>query len=164
MRRTAAILAFALVALTSGVGGAQTRPSPPPPPAPFHIAINATTLAAFPRVTISATDEKGHVDSYSGVSLHDVLVKAGAPSGEPVRGKAMLSYIVVSAADNYHVLFTLPELDPSYTDHVAIIADTIDGKPFTDAGPYRLIVPFEKRQARWVRNMTAVDLVNAPVP
>ena len=76
----------------------------------------------------------------------------------------MLSYTVVSAADNYHVLFTLPELDPSYTDHVAIIADTIDGKPFSEAGPYRLIVPFEKRQARWVRNVTAVDLVNAPIP
>ena len=57
-------------------------------------------------------------------------------------------------------VFTLPELDPSYTDHVAVIADEVDGVPFKDAGPYRLIVPFEKRQARWVRNMTAVDLQN----
>lgn len=72
----------------------------------------------------------------------------------------MLSYVLIGAADGYHVLFTLPELDPSYTDQAAVIADSVDGKPFTGAGPYRLIVPFEKRQARWVRQMTSVDLQN----
>jgi hypothetical protein len=156
------ILAFAVSA--GATGYAQTpRPSPPPPPKPFHITIDANALAGLPRITISAVDEKGHADSYTGVSLHDLLVKAGAPSGEPVRGKAMLSYVVIGAGDDYHVVFALPELDPSYTDHVAVIADQIDGKPFTDAGPYRLIVPFEKRQARWVRNMTSVSLGNASV-
>jgi hypothetical protein len=165
MRRVAAILAFALAVATSGSAAlAQTR-VPAPPPAPFHIAIDATALAGLPRVTISATDEKGRTVSYTGVSLHDLIVHAGAPTGEPVRGKAMLSVIVAGAADGYHVLFTLPELDPSYTDHVAVIAETVDGKPFTDAGPYRLVVPFEKRQARWVRQLTSVDLQNvAPAP
>ena len=168
MKRIAAILALACIAASGGAVNAQSspRPIPPPPPVPFHIAINAASLAGFPRVTIQAIDEKGHTSTYTGVSLHDVLVKAGAPTGEPVRGKAMLSTIVVSAADNYHVVFALPELDPSYTDHVAVIAETVDGKPLNDAGPYRLIVPFEKRQARWVRQMTSVDLVNItpPVP
>jgi len=154
----AAILALAMTI------AAGPPPTPGPPPAPFHIPINATTLAGFPRITIQATDEAGHTNTYTGVSLHDLIVKAGAPTGQPVRGKAMLSYILISASDNYHVLFTLPELDPSFTDHVAVIAETVDGQPFKDAGPYRLIVPFEKRQARWVRNMTAVDLQNVTPP
>jgi hypothetical protein len=77
----------------------------------------------------------------------------------------MLSYVLVSAADNYHVLFTLPELDASYTDHIALIADQRDGAPLAASeGPYRLIVPFEKRDARWVRQVTAVDLQNVPAP
>jgi hypothetical protein len=162
MRRATAILAFLLATVLGGTAGAQMTPhaAPPPPPAPFHVAINAASLAGLPRITINATDEKGHTESYSGFSLHDLLVRAGAPTGEPVRGKAMLSYVLVGAADNYHVIFALPELDPSYTDHVAVIADSVDGKPFADAGPYRLIVPFERRQARWVRNMTSVDLQN----
>jgi hypothetical protein len=168
MKRVAAILSFVLVLAASAAGGAQTPPMrmpPAPPPAPFHIAINAATLAGFPRITIPATDEKGHTSSYTGVSLHDLIVKAGAPTGEPVRGKAIMSHLLVGASDGYHVLFTLPELDPSYTDHVAVIAEAVDGKPFTDAGPYRLIVPFEKRQARWVRGITSVDLQNvAPTP
>ena len=162
IRSAFALLSLAFALSTSANAGAQTpRPAPPPAPKPFHITIDANALAGLPRMTISAVDEKGHTDSYTGVSLHDLLVKAGAPTGEPVRGKAMLSYVVLGAADDYHVVFALPELDPSYTDHVALIADQIDGKPFTDAGPYRLIVPFEKRQARWVREMTSVSLENA---
>jgi hypothetical protein len=149
---------------TSAQTPAPARPTPGPPPAPFHLTINAATLAGLPRITISATDEAGHTNKYTGVSLHDLIVRAGAPTGEPVRGKAMLSYILVTASDNYHVLFTLPELDPSFTDHVAVIADSVDGVPFKDAGPYRLIVPFDKRQARWVRSMTGVDLQNVSPP
>ena len=160
MRRPAAILALAVMLAAGLAAGAQTPPAahgtPAPPPAPFHIVLSPATLAGFPRVTISATDEAGHTNKYTGVSLHDVLVKAGAPTGAPVRALAMLSYVLISAADNYHVIFALPELDPSYTDHVAVIAESVDGVPFKDAGPYRLIVPFEKRQARWVKNMTAV--------
>lgn len=163
--KTAALPALALfLASLSGVQ-AQTPPTPAPPPSPFRVTINATTLSGLPRQTISATDEGGHTNRYSGVALHDVLVRAGAPNGMPVRGKAMLSYVVVGAADGYHVLFTLPEIDASYTDHVVLIAESRDGAPLpVGAGPYRLIVPFEKRDARWVRNVTEVDLENAPAP
>jgi hypothetical protein len=166
-RGTALILAFALILATISSAVAQTpaRPTPGPPPASFHLTINAATLAGLPRITISATDEGGHTKKYTGVSLRDLIVRAGAPSGTPVRGKAMLSYVLVSAADNYHVLFTLPELDASYTDHIALIADQRDGAPLAASeGPYRLIVPFEKRDARWVRQVTAVDLQNVPAP
>ena len=77
----------------------------------------------------------------------------------------MLSYVMIGAADGYHVLFTLPELDPSYTDHVVLIADQKDGVALGGgAGPYRLITNFERRDARWVRQVTDVSLVNAPVP
>jgi hypothetical protein len=164
-----AVVVLALMLATFSAAFAQTpapaRPTPGPPPPPFHLTINAATLAGLPRVTISATDEGGHTNKYTGVSLRDLIVRAGAPNGTPVRGKAMLSYILISAADGYHVLFTLPELDASYTDHVVLIADQRDGAPLAAAeGPYRLIVPFEKRDARWVRQVTGVDLQNAPTP
>jgi len=90
---------------------------------------------------------------------------AGAPHGAPLRGKAMLTYVLVTAADGYHVLFTLSEIDASYTDHIVLIADTRDGVPFLpDAGPYRLITPFDKRGGRWVKQVTAVDLQNVTAP
>jgi hypothetical protein len=169
MRLKAAAFAIAMLFATATVAGAQApaspRPTQAPAPSPFHLTINAATLAGLPRVTISATDEGGHTNRYTGVSLRDLIARAGAPTGTPVRGNAMLSYILISAADGYHVLFTLPELDASFTDHVAVIADQRDGAQLSAAeGPYRLITPFDKRDARWVRQVTAVDLQNAPAP
>jgi hypothetical protein len=120
--RTAILLAFVLA--LSPIGAGAQSPTPAPAPSPFRLTIDAATLSGLPRLTISATDEGGHTNTYRGVSLRDLLVRAGAPSGMPVRGKAMLSYVVVGAADGYHVLFTLPELDASYTDHVVLIAES----------------------------------------
>jgi len=173
--RRAALLALALASASWSLAGAQTMPppaapapmrmAPVPPPTPFHVVIDATTLAGLTRRTISATDEGGHTNTYSGFSLEDLLLKQGLPHGGPVRGKAMLTYVMISAADGYHVLYTLPELDASYTDHIVLIADTRDGQPFLpDSGPYRLITPFDKRDARWVKQVTAVDVQNVTAP
>jgi hypothetical protein len=159
-----AVLSLALFIGSAVPGGAQTS-MPAPVPAPIHIAINADTLKGLPRKTINATDEHGHAFTFTGVALDDLLVKAGAPHGEPVRGKVMLSYVLITAADNYHVLFTMPELDPSFTDHTVLIAETVDGAPIAaDSGPYRLITPYDKRNARWVKKVTAVDLQNVSTP
>jgi hypothetical protein len=163
-----ALLALALTVASWSVAGAQMKMPPGPPagpPAPFHIVLSPATLAGLPRQTLSVTDENGHTNSYGGVSLEDLLVRAGVPHGGPMRGKAMMSYVLVTAADGYHVLFTLPEIDASYGTHIVLIADTRDGVPFLpDAGPYRLITPFDKRDGRWVKQVTGVDLQNVTAP
>ncbi len=162
------LFAFALtLALVVGASAAdaQMHMAPLPAPSPFSVRLDAATMSGLPRVTLSATDEGGQTANYSGVSLRDLLTKLGAPAGAAVRGKAMTSAIVIGAADSYHVLFTLAELDPSYTDHVVLIADTKDGVPLdAESGPYRLVVPFEKRQARWVKRATSISLVNVSLP
>jgi hypothetical protein len=50
----------------------------------------------------------------------------------------------------------LPELDHASTERVDLFADLRDGK-FLPAveGPLRVVVPDEKRQARWVRQVRA---------
>jgi hypothetical protein len=145
--------------------GPNRRASPAPLPGPFHLRIDAATLAGLPRRTVTATDEAGHTDTYSGVALRDVLTRAGVPTGAPLRGRALTAYVVVGAADGYHVVFSLAELDPSFTDRVVLIAESRDGTPFPpNIGPFRLIVPGEKREARWVRQVTGLDFEIAPSP
>jgi Oxidoreductase molybdopterin binding domain len=129
----------------------------------LHIAITAATLQGLPNRTISATDEHGNTAQYSGVALSDVLRQQGVPTGEAIRGAVMTRCVVVEASDGYKVVFSLSELDPGMTDRVVLIADTRDGAPFSaQEGPYRLIVPGEKRGARWVRQVTSVDVEDAP--
>jgi hypothetical protein len=67
--------------------------------------------------------------------------------------------VIVDATDGYRAVFALAELDPEITDRVILLADTKDGQPLSPReGPFRIIVPGEKRAARWVRQVTAVTV------
>jgi hypothetical protein len=122
------------------------------------VTMTAADLAALPRATVKA--KEGDKEAlFGGVPLGKVLEKAGAPSGSAMHGPNLASYLVVEARDGYKVVFALPELDASYTDHVVLLADRRDGKPFPEAeGPLFLVVPGDKRPSRWVRQVTALRL------
>ena len=67
--------------------------------------------------------------------------------------------MIASAKDNYHAAFTLAELDESVGDKQVFACDKQDGQPLGPSdGPIRLIVPSDKRPARWVRMLTRLDL------
>ena len=131
---------------------------------PHPYTLTAATLSSMPRRTVKAgAPDHGLPDaSYEGVALSDILARAGAPLGSALRGPAMATYVVVSAADNYRVVFALPELDSAFTDRVIILADRKDGQLLgAKDGPVRLIVPGEKRPARWEREVTAITVHHA---
>ena len=57
------------------------------------------------------------------------------------------------------MVFALPELDPAFTDRVILLADKADGHLLdSNQGPFRIVVPGEKRMARWVRQVTTLKL------
>ena len=111
-------------------------------------------LAKLPRREIRARDRDGTEATFAGVALVDLLRLAEAPLGEKLRGSNMALYLLVEAADGYRTVFALPELDPAFTERVVLLADHRNGQPLAAAeGPLRLVVPEEKRHARWVRQV-----------
>ena len=60
--------------------------------------------------------------------FRELLTRAGVPAGEALRGAELATTIIVSGADGYRAAFAVAEFDPSVTDRVAILADTVDGK------------------------------------
>jgi hypothetical protein len=166
MRSAVLVLTLAAAAVSAPTWiAAQSPPphAPVPAPSPFRIAVAPAAFTGLARTTVSATDEAGQTHTYSGYALHDLLVRAGAPAGKALRGEAMASYVIATAQDDYRVVFTLADCDPSFTDRVIIIADARDGKPL-DAhdGPYQIVVPSDKRPARWLRMLVSIELRNAP--
>jgi hypothetical protein len=80
-----------------------------------------------------------------------------------MRGKRLASYLLVEAADGYRVVIALPELDPAFTGKQIVLAFLKDGRPLDDKeGPYRIVIPDEKRMARWVRQVTRLKIVDVP--
>jgi DMSO/TMAO reductase YedYZ molybdopterin-dependent catalytic subunit len=127
-----------------------------------QLTLGAEDLAKLPRRSVRAKDHGGKESEFEGLALVAVLTLAGVKFGEDLRGKNLELYLVVEAADGYRAVFALPELDPAYTDKVILLADKRDGKSM-DAreGPLRIVVPDEKRHARWVRQVTGLVVKRA---
>jgi hypothetical protein len=119
-------------------------------------------IEALPRVKVRTAGSSAPV-TFEGVLLRAVLEKAGVQLGETLKGKRMASYLLVGAADGYRVVIALPEIDQGFTDKQVVLAFLKDGKPLDDKeGPYRIVLPEEKRMARWVRQVTTLQIVDAP--
>jgi DMSO/TMAO reductase YedYZ molybdopterin-dependent catalytic subunit len=124
------------------------------------LEIGPSDMQLLPRRAVQAKDHDGKAVSFEGITLSDILVLAGVPTGE--HAKTLDMYLVVEASDGYRVAFSLPELNSTLTDKVVIVADSRDGKPLTATeGPLRLVVPDEKRQARWVRQVITITIKKA---
>lgn len=124
--------------------------------------IDATSFASMKRISINAMAHDGKNHEYSGVSLFDILTKAGAVPNNLLRGKAMAKYVLITAADHYQVVIALPEIDPAFTDQVILLADKQDGESLNaGSGPYRLIVPKDKKQARSVMRVVSIAVQTA---
>jgi DMSO/TMAO reductase YedYZ molybdopterin-dependent catalytic subunit len=122
-------------------------------------SVAAADLARLPRHTVKASAPEVSGE-FSGVSLSDLLHLVGAPSGDSLRGKELADYVVVDARDGYRVVFALAELDAGFTNRIAVLADHMDGKAIDSRnGPLRLVVPDEKRAARWVRQVSRISLM-----
>jgi hypothetical protein len=125
--------------------------------------IGTVEFHKLPRAEIHTTDphDPGKEIVYSGVPLVEALKAGGLPLDSGMAGirEIVATTVLVEAADGYRAAFSLAELDPELTDRVILLADTRDGQLLPPReGPLRIIVPGEKRPARWVRQVTALTV------
>ena len=111
---------------------------------------------------MDVSDERGERARYEGVPVAELLRQAGVPLGKQLRGSRLKLYVLVAASDGYRAVFALPEFDPDFTDRVILLADRRDGRALSaPEAPFRIVVPGEKRHARWVREVVALDIQQA---
>jgi hypothetical protein len=140
-----------------------------------RITVTAADIGKLPKQTVKVKTTTG-VAAFEGVALRDVLALTGVLFGQKLHGARLMVFVVVEGAppplgtqfnqengDTYRALFSLPELDPTFSDGPpAILAITQDGKPLNrEDGPYRLVVPEDKRQSRWVKDVKMIWVLHA---
>jgi len=153
------ILSIAFALLPTLSLAAQSVPSVAVVGTPQSLTLTAADLSSMPRATVTMRND-GMPIVYEGVWISEVLTKAGVRLGESLRGAALASYVIASASDGYQVLFSLGELDPALADNQFLLADKADGKSLTgENGPFRLVIPKDKRAARSVRMLNRLELV-----
>jgi len=126
-----------------------------------QVVLSRSDLEALPHVKVTASEHSSAPVNFEGVTLRSVLGKAGVTFGESMKGKRLTNCLLVEAADGYRAVIALPELDPAFTDKQTLLAFLRDGKPLGEKeGPYRIVIPDEKRMARWVRQVTTLKIVD----
>jgi DMSO/TMAO reductase YedYZ molybdopterin-dependent catalytic subunit len=133
------------------VGGEVTKP----------MILSLEDLQRMKQVKVTAKDKSGKDHEYKGINIAEILSTAGATMDKQLRGKNLGKYLLVKCADGYEIVLSLAEVDSSFTDRVTILAYESDGKPLAaGVGPFRLIVPGEKKPARSAMQVVALT-VNA---
>lgn len=125
-----------------------------------QIVLTRADIDALPRSKVTTGGAETST-TFEGVTLKAVLDKAGVGLGEAIKGKRLASCLLVEAADGYRVVIALPETDPAFTDKQILLAFLKNEKPLDNKeGPYRIVIPDEKRMARWVRQVTTLKIVD----
>jgi hypothetical protein len=118
----------------------------------------AAQIASSPHVTVNVKDHDVPAQ-FEGVPLATLLSSAGIQLGDKLRGPRLTEVVTVEASDGYKVVFTLAEVDPAFATREIILANKRDGKPLdAKEGPFRIVVPGDKRPARWVRQVTVLRI------
>jgi DMSO/TMAO reductase YedYZ molybdopterin-dependent catalytic subunit len=127
-----------------------------------ELHLTLADLQAMPRMKVSAKGHDGATHEYEGVALSSLLAKAGVPQASDLRGKSMSLCVVAEGSDGYRAAFSLAELDVDFAAESVLVADSTDGKALgPDQGRLRLVVPADKRQGRWVRQLKSLSVINA---
>ena len=78
-----------------------------------------------------------------------------------MNGKRLTNCLLVEAADGYRVVIALAEPDAAFADKQTVLAFVRDGEPLGEKeGPYRIVIPDERRMARWARQAAMLKIVD----
>jgi len=126
------------------------------------VRITPEKLASMPRVSrVVMLRDAGHL--FEGVDLRELLKAAGVDEIDGMRGASLRRVIVAEGADGYRVAYAFGELDPSIGDKLVIVSNRQDDAPLpSEDGPWRLIVPTDKRNARGVRKLVKLTVTELP--
>jgi len=124
------------------------------------LKLSVMELAALKSSEVKAKDRDGKEHTFKGVMLWTILDSAGVTLGKDLRGENLAKYVLVKASDGYEVVFSLPEIDPEFSDKIILLAHEVDGKPLAATeGPFRLVVPQDKKHARWIRQLVSIQVL-----
>ena len=133
------------------------------------VAFEASAFEALAHRSVTAYDfheKQDHV--YTGVPVRDLLAKAGVEFGEKLRGKSLRLVVIAHCRDHYDIVFALAEFDDAFNARTILVVDRQDGGAVPPGqGPLRLVVPGDKRPARWARMVESLEVVpvgDGPAP
>ena len=171
------IIAALALALASLPLQAQQKPDheaemaakPPVPPSKsvnvnFQGKITTFTiedLLKLPQVKVHVHNAHRNTDeTYSGPLLADVLAQAGLKSNPETQPLILHSSLVAAGTDHYFVLYSVAEVEPSFSTGQVIVAIMKGGLPNTEGGAIQIVNTVDAKPARWLHGLTNLNIIS----
>lgn len=126
--------------------------------------LSLTDLQRFAAETLTVSFLSGQgleQHTYKGVRLAALLQQAGLKL-ENRKNDKLRKLVLATAKDGYTVIFSWAELDPEFGAQPVLLAWEEDGKPLQgERGPFRLVVPGDKRGGRYVSGVIRLEVRDA---
>ena len=160
VRRALLGLAFLLLPLSAAIPAGPDAPvltiirhgAPP-------ITRTLAALKSMPAMSVQLQDDSEAAAEFTCVSLQLLLAASDIEFGKAIRGERLTEYVVVSAVDGYRALFSIAEVDPAFRPKPILLCYAKDGSALPQKeGPLRLVVGDGNRHARWVRQVTTIEV------
>jgi hypothetical protein len=125
------------------------------------ITLTVEDLLNLPQVEVHVHNAHRNVDeSYSGPLLADVLARVGLKASRETEPLILHSSLVATGTDHYFVLYSLAEIEPSFSTGQVIVAIMKSGLPNTDGGLIELVNTADAKPARWLQGLTDLNVMS----
>jgi hypothetical protein len=147
---------------------AMPMKAPVPPSKSINISFEGkiTTLTVddllnLPQVTVHVHNAHRNTDeSYTGPLLSDVLARAGLKSTRETEALILHSSLVATGTDKYFVLYSVAEVEPSFSTGQVIVAVMKAGLPNTEGGLIELVNTVDTKPARWLHGLANLNVMS----
>jgi molybdate transport system substrate-binding protein len=101
--------------------------------------------------------------AFTGVDLREVLDAAQINYNPDQKNDTLSMYIVATGSNGYQAILAYGDIAPNFGNQQILVAYEQDGKPITDSGPIRLVVPGDSYDGRYVSNLIGLEVRHGPV-
>ncbi len=123
---------------------------------PNVLSLSKADFDGFARTEVETIDSAGRTSTYEGVDLASILLRAGVPLKDDLKGADVAKFLHVEGSDGFAAVVSLPEFDKS----TFLIADRLDGALLApDNGPLQMVSPGETRRSRWVKHVDLLRII-----
>jgi hypothetical protein len=130
-----------------------------------------SSLETLPAVQLTATYKSGGksvTDTYTGVSLWNLLNDAGLITDPNIKNDVLREYVEAIGSDGYAAIFSLGEIDPMFGNQPDLVAYADTGGQLGSDGEEgfaRIVVPGDAAGGRYISNLVALRVFTAaPIP
>jgi hypothetical protein len=149
-------------------GEAMPMKPPVPPSKSVNVSFQGKTIVVtvedllkLPQVTLHVHNEHRKTDeSYTGPLLADVLGLVGLKSSPETQPLILHSTVVATGTDHYFVVYSVAEVEPSFSTGQVIVAVMKAGLPDTEGGVIQLVNTVDAKPARWLHGLSDLNVMS----